>query len=101
MARDAERSGDLDTSARLTTESLAIYRGDFLEELYYDWVQELQSYYRDLYLEALKKLAAFHSGKSDYEQAIRYGQMILQRDPYREDAHCQVMEAFVRSGNRA
>src|SRR5262249_33884581 len=101
LAREAERSGDRDGAVRLTTESLALYRGDFLEELYYDWVQELQSHYRDLYLEALKKLVTFYSDNSDYEQAIRYGQMILQRDPYREDAHCQVMEAFVRSGNRA
>ena len=101
MARDAERSGDLERAARITTDSLALYRGDFLEELYYDWVHELQSYYTDLYIEALKKLVTFHSGKLEYELAIRYGQMILQRDPYREDAHCQVMEAFVRIGNRA
>ena len=32
---------------------------------------------------------------------IRYAQKILQRDPYREDAHCQVMEAYVGMGNRA
>src|SRR5262249_17966452 len=60
IAREAERSGDLEKAARVTTESLALYRGDFLEELYYDWVEELQSYYRDLYLEALKKLVIFH-----------------------------------------
>jgi DNA-binding SARP family transcriptional activator len=52
-------------------------------------------------LEALKELAAFYAARDDHEQVIRYGQRILQRDPYREDAHCQVMEAYVGMGNRA
>ncbi|HKY04284.1 MAG TPA: bacterial transcriptional activator domain-containing protein, partial [Blastocatellia bacterium] len=30
-----------------------------------------------------------------------YGQMILARDQYQEEVHCQVMEAHVKSGNRA
>ncbi|MEK6405736.1 MAG: bacterial transcriptional activator domain-containing protein [Acidobacteriota bacterium] len=78
-----------------------LYRGDFLEEFYYNWIEELQSYYRDLYLEALKELIAYHGERNDHELVIRYGQMFLARDPYQEDVHCSVMEAHVQSGNRA
>ena len=100
-ARRKRQSGDADEAARLTVDAVGLYRGDFLEEVYEDWVEELQSYYRDLYLEALKELAGFYGGRGDHEQVIRYCQRILQRDPYREDAHCQIMEAYVRMGNRA
>jgi len=116
---DGRRSG-ADQSGRLLAEAIKLYRGDFLEEFYYNWIADLQSYYRDLYLEALKELIAYHadrasantddtdrlgpvdrSASKDHELVIRYGQMLLARDAYQEDVHCSVMEAFVRSGNRA
>jgi ATP/maltotriose-dependent transcriptional regulator MalT len=100
-AREARRSGDDDGAAQLLAEAIRLYRGDFLEEIYYNWTEELQSYYRDMYLEALKELIGYHGARENHEQVIRYGQMILQRDAYREDVHCQVMEAYVCSGNRA
>jgi ATP/maltotriose-dependent transcriptional regulator MalT/DNA-binding SARP family transcriptional activator len=100
-AREARRTGGSDASAQLLAEAIKLYRGDFLEEFYYNWIEELQSYYRDLYLEALKELIAYHSEPGGYEHVIRYGQMFLARDPYQEDVHCHVMEAFVQSGNRA
>jgi DNA-binding SARP family transcriptional activator/predicted negative regulator of RcsB-dependent stress response len=100
-ARRKRQSGDADAAAALTVHAVGLYRGDFLEDLYIDWVEELQSYYRDLYLEALKDLAGYYADRGDHEEVIRYGQRILQRDPYREDAHCQVMEAYVGMGNRA
>jgi LuxR family maltose regulon positive regulatory protein len=100
-AREARRGGDADGSAGLLAEAIGLYRGDFLEEFYYNWIEELQSYYSDLYLEALKELVGYHGERSNHEMVIRYGQMILQRDAYQEDVHCQVMEAHVRSGNRA
>ena len=100
-ARKKRQSGDSEGAAQTTVEAVGLYRGDFLEELYSDWAEELRNYYRDLYLEALKELAAFYGGRGNHELVIRYAQKILQRDPYREDAHCQVMEAYVGMGNRA
>ena len=110
-AREARRTGGADGSARLLAEAIKLYRGDFLEEFYYNWIGDLQSYYRDLYLEALKELIAYHTEHTetvdrperhkDQELVIRYGQMLLARDAYQEDVHCSVMEAFVQSGNRA
>ena len=100
-AREARRAGGADTSAVLLAEAIKLYRGDFLEEFYYNWIEELQSYYRDLYLDALKELLAYHAERNDQDLVIRYGQMLLARDAYQEEVHCRVMEAFVRSGNRA
>ncbi|MFL6215906.1 MAG: BTAD domain-containing putative transcriptional regulator [Blastocatellia bacterium] len=100
-AREARRNDDREGAAQLLAEAIKLYRGDFLEELYYNWVEELQSYYRDLYFEALKELIAYHSARGSHEQVVRYGQMLLARDPYQEDVHCAVMESHVAMGNRA
>ncbi|HYP28448.1 MAG TPA: BTAD domain-containing putative transcriptional regulator, partial [Blastocatellia bacterium] len=100
-ARESRRAGDADGSAEKLAEAIRLYRGDFLEEFYYNWIDELQSYYRDLYLEALKELISYHGERNNHDQVIRYGQMILQRDHYQEEVHCRVMEAYVLSGNRA
>jgi DNA-binding SARP family transcriptional activator len=100
-AREARRNSDDEGAAQLLAEAIKLYRGDFLEELYYNWVEELQSYYRDLYFEALKELIVYHDAKGRHEQVLRYGQMLLSRDPYQEDVHCALMEAHVALGNRA
>jgi ATP/maltotriose-dependent transcriptional regulator MalT/DNA-binding SARP family transcriptional activator len=100
-ARDARRTDSADVSAELLAQAIKLYRGDFLEEFYYNWIEELQSYYRDLYLDALKELLAYHAERNHQDLVIRYGQMLLARDAYQEDVHCRVMEAFVHSGNRA
>jgi ATP/maltotriose-dependent transcriptional regulator MalT/DNA-binding SARP family transcriptional activator len=100
-AREARRNSDDEGAAQLLAEAIKLYRGDFLEELYYNWVEELQSYYRDLYFEALKELIAYHRGQGRHDQVLRYGQMLLARDPYQEDVHCALMEAHVALGNRA
>jgi ATP/maltotriose-dependent transcriptional regulator MalT/DNA-binding SARP family transcriptional activator len=100
-AREARRTGSSDGAAALLAQAIKVYRGDFLEEFYYNWIEELQSYYRDLYLDALKELIAHYCERNEHELVIRYGQMFLARDPYQEDVHCNVMEAHVQSGNRA
>lgn len=100
-SREARSAGQLKQAAEMAAQAIHLYRGDFLEELYYDWIGKLQSYYRDLSLEALNELAAHHLRSGEHEAAISYAQMILQRDAYREDVHCLVMEANVRAGNRA
>ena len=88
-AREARRSGNVEASAQLLADAIKLYRGDFLEEFYYNWIEELQSYYRDLYLEALKESISHHSERGDHEIVIRYGQMFLARDPYQEEVHCE------------
>jgi LuxR family maltose regulon positive regulatory protein len=100
-AREARRNDDQEGASQLLAEAIKLYRGDFLEELYYNWVEELQSYYRDLYFEALKELIAHYRARGRHEQVVRYGQMLLSRDPYQEEVHCAVMESHVALGNRA
>ena len=43
----------------------------------------------------------YHVSQDEMETAIRYYQAILTRDPYREEVHRQLMDAYARAGRRA
>jgi DNA-binding SARP family transcriptional activator len=54
-----------------------------------------------MYFTTLKELADHHHRASEYDQAITYCKMILNRDAYREDVHRQLMDSQARVGNQA
>jgi DNA-binding SARP family transcriptional activator len=66
-ARRKRQSGDAEGASSDDGRSRRALPRRFSEELYDDWIEELRSYYRDLYLEALKELAGFYGGLGDYE----------------------------------
>ncbi|HXG64174.1 MAG TPA: BTAD domain-containing putative transcriptional regulator [Blastocatellia bacterium] len=101
QARALLRAGDRDGFAARLRQAIALYRGDLLQDFHDDWVEEPRAYYRNLYFGALKDLADDYYNRGDDEQAIKHYQMILSRDPFREDVHRQMLEAYARAGNRA
>ncbi len=74
--------------------AVALYQGDYLQNLYYDWVFEEQRQLQERYLEALQVLAAHQAGRGDYEQALAYGRQVLVKDPLLEEVHCQMMRYY-------
>ena len=99
-ARTHRRAGDDEEFAEQARRGVELYRGDFLEEFYDNWVEEPRAYYRNIYFATLKDLADYYHRRERFEQSLGYCQMILSRDPYREDVHRQLMEAHARTGNR-
>lgn len=81
----AGRRSGADESARLLAEAIKLYRGDFLEEFYYNWTGDLQSYYRDLHLEALKELIAYHAERASERATDLASQNARPEDPSRAD----------------
>ncbi len=82
-------------------EAVALYQGDYLQNLYYDWVFEEQRRLQERYLEALQVLAAYQAGQGDYQQALAYGRQVLAKDPLLEEVHCQMMRYYGRLGDRS
>lgn len=81
--------------------AVALYRGEFLEGCYDDWVQEPRSYYRERYLQALETLAAAAAAQDEWIRVLSLATRILKDDPFREDVHCLAMRAHAALGNRA
>jgi DNA-binding SARP family transcriptional activator len=101
LSHARRREGDGPGFSKAARRALELYRGEFLEEFYDNWVEELRAHYRNLYFATLKELADHHHRAEEFEQSITYYKMILNRDAYREDVHRQLMDSYARIGNRA
>ena len=96
----ARRERNFDRCIVLYEQAVALYRGDFMQGSYDDWVEEQRSYYREQYLRMLESLAAVAEQKQEFVRAMDLAQRILRDDPFREDIHCLVMRAQAAVGNR-
>lgn len=87
--------------------ALALYRGDFLEGFYVreapdfeQWVLVQRAHYREAVLQGLHTLANWHEQGGDLTAAIAHTRRLLMLEPWREEAHRQLMTRLARSGQR-
>jgi two-component SAPR family response regulator len=97
-------AGTLGTRSEAASEcsrkAIALYRGDYLEDVYSDWATlERESLLRR-FVEAVIKLATFLVEKKEYGPAEQLYRELLEKDNLREDVHRQLMECYVRAGDR-
>ncbi len=76
------------------SEAVAIYRSDFLVDIYDDWALVERERLRELYLRALEQLIALHKQRGDDERALNYAQRLAATDPLREAAHRELMRIY-------
>ena len=88
--------------------ALALYRGDFLEGFYVrdapdfeQWVLVQRAYYREAVMQGLHTLAHWHEQQGDLSQSITHTRCLLTLEPWREEAHRQLMTRLAHSGQRA
>jgi DNA-binding SARP family transcriptional activator len=89
-------------------EALALYRGDFLGGLkvansaaYEEWTLYWREYLHRLALESMVHLSNYYERLPDLEQAWRWAERQLQMEPWREEAHRQLMRVMARLGQRS
>ncbi len=94
-----------DAASVILADSLSLYRGDFLEGFYVrdapdfeDWMLAERARLRELALGALHTLTQFHTSRGNYSEAITYASRLLAFDPWREEAHRQLMLVQARTG---
>ncbi|MCA9935550.1 MAG: AAA family ATPase, partial [Anaerolineales bacterium] len=90
------------------TRAADLVRGDLLEgfslpdaPLFDEWltIQRERLHYQSL--QALHTLAAAHAQRGDHEQAYIYAARQVALEPWREEAHRQMMAALARQGRRS
>lgn len=96
----ARRAREFDRCIAAYEAAIAVYRGDFMQGSYDDWVEEQRSYYREQHLRMLEALAAVAQKTEDWTRSLHLAQEILRNDPFREDVHCMMMRAHAGQGNR-
>ncbi len=69
----------------------SLYRGEFLAGYYDDWILAERERLREMFLAALEQLTTIHKSRGEYERALAYARRLAGEDPWREEAHRQVM----------
>jgi DNA-binding SARP family transcriptional activator len=91
-------------------DAVELYRGDFLEGLYVrrarafeEWVLARRARLRELALDALHTLAVHHTrrGTPGHAAGVDYATRLLALEPWREEAHRQLMLLLAYSGQRS
>jgi LuxR family maltose regulon positive regulatory protein len=96
----ARRAREFDGCIAAYEAAITVYRGDFMQGSYDEWVEEQRSYYREQHLRILEALAAVAQKTQDWMRSLHLAQEILRDDPFREDVHCMIMRAHAGQGNR-
>ncbi len=80
--------------------AISLYRGDFLQGWYEDWVLVEAERLRLMYSQALQDIGECYQASGQPEKALDAARMLLGIDPLKEDIHRQVMGLYASLGRR-
>ena len=93
---------------RRLEQTVELYRGEFLAGLYVgdslsfeEWALLRRERFHRLALDNLYHLANHYERCRDYNRARRYARRQVELEPWREEAHRQLMRLLARSGQRS
>ena len=88
--------------AGMTSEALALWRGELLEGLDAgDWLVELRDEYRDRRSRALAALADQAAASGEMDEAVRLARERVSLEPFSEEATRELMRRLTAVGDRA
>jgi len=83
----------------LLEEAIALYRGDYLEELDYTWVIQEQEYLKQQYIKAGDRLSHYYLNKNNYRQAIIHLERLVRDNPLTEEYYRRLLSAYAGIGD--
>lgn len=72
------------------------YKGDFLEGIYEPWTERKRDHYREIYLYSLNQLSNIYFQVEQFFEAIKYNEMMLEKDACMEEVHRKLMICYHR-----
>jgi two-component SAPR family response regulator len=100
LANARAATGD-ETTARWLEHAIGLYQGEYLQNLYYDWLFPERRRLAQEYLGALRQLADFHFSYERYTRSLDLLHRALRVDNLLEDLHCQAMRVYAALGDRS
>lgn len=89
-------------------QAVGLYRGPFLYDLslvdgigFEEWTLVQRERLQRLLMDALYLLASVHEARGELEEALRCARRQVELEPWREEAHVQVMRLLARNGRRS
>lgn len=74
---------------------IPLYKGEYLEDNDYYWVTNEQACFSKMYMNMLMKISDFYIGEGKYNKVIPYLEAILEKDPYIEEIHRKLLNAYI------
>ena len=96
----AEQAGDGTTVRAALEGAIDLYGGELLLSCYDDWLLPLRERLHQRYIGALERLIELLEEGRAYEEAIRYGRLLLRRDPLHEAGYRRLMRLYALKGDR-
>jgi len=95
----AQAAQDPDEALACYERAVALYKGDFLEDIAAEWTIPLQTALRDMFLMAIGRVANHYWQMGNYEMAVALAHRWLEEDRTDEAAHRLLMRCFAAQGN--
>jgi LuxR family maltose regulon positive regulatory protein len=96
----ARSSTDATTAVSWYERAIDLYKGEYLQNLYYEWVFPERRNLAQTYMVALQELVAHYASNPDPQPALRYFEKALLVDNLNEDLYCYAMRAYATLGDR-
>lgn len=100
-AEKAKREKDANDFRHNLEKANELYRGEYMAGVYDDWAEERRHYYAEQHSRVLNALAKLAFTEKSWSNALKFSGEILQKDPFREDAHRLIMKIFAAQGKRS
>lgn len=98
---NARAAVDTDVAASRIDQAISLYQGEYLQNLYYDWLFPERRRISQEYLGMLRQLADYHFTHERFTRSLDLLHRALRMDNLLEDLHCQVMRVYSALGDRA
>jgi two-component SAPR family response regulator len=82
-------------------QAINLYHGEYLQNMYYDWLMPERRRLTQAYLSSLRALAEHHYTQERFTRALELLERALRVDNLQEDLHCQAMRVYAALGDRA
>jgi two-component SAPR family response regulator len=100
-AEKAKKEKDYERLRENLEKALEIYRGDYMSGVYENWADERRLFYSEQHSRVLTGLSKLAFSSKNWSDALKFTNQILQKDPFREDAHRLAMKIYAAQGKRS
>ncbi|MFZ2096681.1 MAG: BTAD domain-containing putative transcriptional regulator, partial [Anaerolineales bacterium] len=98
---NARATSDEEMTASWLEHAIDLYQGEYLQNMYYDWLFPERRRLFQEYLGILRLLADYHFTHERYTRALDLLHRALRLDNLLEDLHCQAMRVYAALGDRS
>jgi predicted ATPase/DNA-binding SARP family transcriptional activator len=104
---DAFKELEAEGSPASLESAVELYGGELLEGLHFQgcaefelWVAGEREWWRQRVIAVLRELVGHYRRRGEYDEGLRFAQEVLALEPWREEAHRQVMQLLAWTGQR-